>query len=57
MQCSKVRSGHTTMSGVSENPMVYTKIICYYSVENYINLLFDFAQMAAILEFVAIFLI
>ena len=26
MQCPKVRSGHTTMSGVPENPMVYTKI-------------------------------
>ena len=25
-QCPKVRSGHTTMSGVPENPMVYTKI-------------------------------
>ena len=26
MQCPKVRSGHTTMSGVPENPMVDTKI-------------------------------
>ena len=58
MQCFNVRFGHTTMSGVLENPMEGTKItnICFYSADNDINLLFDLVQMAAILDFAAIFL-
>ena len=40
------------MLGMHENPMVDTKIkICFYSVENYVNLLFDLEQIAAILNF------
>ena len=40
------------MSGVPENLMIDTtkSRMCYYSVENDINLLFDLAQMAAILD-------
>ena len=48
----RVFSGHTTMSGVPENPKIDTKSwICYNSVENNINLLFGFGKMAAILDF------
>ena len=52
MQCSNVRSSHTTMSGVPENPMVDTKITnLLYSEDNDINLLFDLEHIAAILDF------
>ena len=52
MQWLKVLSGHTTMPGVSKNPMIDIKTrICHYSEENDINLLFDPEHMAAILDF------
>ena len=36
---AKVLSNHTTLSGISENPMVDTKImLLFHSVENDINL-------------------
>ena len=39
---SKVFCGHITRSGTPENLIVDTNIInCSYSVENYINLMFD----------------
>ena len=35
---NKVRSGHTRMSDILENPMAHTKIcLCFYSVQNDIN--------------------
>ena len=44
------------MSGIPENPMVDIKSrICNYSIGDYINLLFDLAQMTAILDFALIF--
>ena len=49
-----VFSGHINMSdiGLLENPIIDTKFrMCFFSVENYSNLFFDSAQLAAILEF------
>ena len=50
---TRVRSGHTRMSDILENPMVTLKLwLCFYSVKNDINSLFYLAQMAAILDFI-----
>ena len=49
---SKIFSDNTTMSGIPENLMIYTKTrICVYYIENDINLLLNLEQMAAILDF------
>ena len=48
---SKIFSDNTTMYGIPENPMIDTKNIWVYYVENDMNLLLDLEQMAAILDF------
>ena len=40
---SKIISGHTIMSGISEKSIVDTKI-CLYCILNYINFIFDLGR-------------